>query len=181
MDVAEVGAWLGAAYPEHPVKVAEVFVPSVKPPSRRSAESYALFEQAFQGRSSRQHGWLKWFAFNWLAHEAQFEAEIFVPPVLGKSSINERGKVLQRGHRYRATPGCRFQRADVVCFDRLAEVGVTSPQSLIEPLWCYAVNEVIWLPFQSLETHEDWLDFSAVNVGFSLRRAKSWDTQELPK
>ena len=102
---------------------------------------------------------------------AEFEVEVFIPPVLGKYG-NGAGKVLPRGHSYIAVPGSRFQRADVCGFDTLIEVGVTSPQSLVEPLWCYAVKKVIWLPFQTESIQDEWQDFSLQNKAFLLMRSK---------
>lgn len=169
MEPNEVLEWLGETYPEYGLKVEEILVPSIPAPSKRSKRKSALFENAFYGRDSKQHGWLKWFSLNYLSFMADFEVEIYIPPVLGKYG-NGAGRVLPKGHIYRAVPGCRFQRADVCGFDTLIEVGVTSPQSLVEPLWCYAVKKVIWLPFQSENIQDEWQDFSYQNRGFLLMR-----------
>lgn len=170
MEAAEVQAWLSCVYPTYPVRVSEVQIPSVERPPDRTRARVRAFEEAFRGRCSRQHAWLKWFALNWLAANGSYEVDVFIPPTLGKWGQRERGKVLPRGHRYRELPGWRFQRADIVCFDTLVEVGVTSASSLVEPLWSYAVREVLWLPFQSEQIDEDWLDFSFESKAFRLNR-----------
>lgn len=167
----EVIEWLRKAYPEYGLKIREIYIPSVKAPERSSKRKFELFQQAFYGRDSRQHGWLKWFAINHLLLMAAFEVDIFIPPILGKYG-NGAGKVLPRGHSYRAIPGCRFQRADVYSFDTLVEVGVTSPQSLVEPLWCYAVKEVIWLPFQTENIQSEWEEFNIKNRALLFMRGK---------
>ena len=129
MQQEEVIEWLRTAYPEYGLKIQEIYIPSEVAPKKSSKRKFEIFQQAFYGRDSRQHGWLKWFAINYLSLLAEFEVEIFIPPVLGKYG-NGAGKVLPKGHSYRYIPGCRFQRADVCGFDTLIEVGVTSPQSL---------------------------------------------------
>jgi hypothetical protein len=144
-----VVTWLTSVYPNYGVNVCETVIPCTPQPQRRASKRYADFQQAFRGRDSRQHGWLKWFAFNWLSAGSEYEVGLFLPDVLGRSSENYRGRVLSRGHQYRSCIGWRFQRADVVSFDRPIEVGITSPQSLVAPLWSYAVREVVWPPFQT--------------------------------
>lgn len=171
MEPEEVQEWLSRAYPEYGIKIREIVIPSAPAPSKRSKKKSQLFEGAFYGRDSRQHGWLKWFALNYLSFLAEYEVEVFIPPNLGKYG-NGAGKILPKGHTYRAIPGCRFQRADVCDFETLIEVGVTSPQSLVEPLWCYAVKNVIWLPFQNENIHEEWQDFDARNRAFLLTRSR---------
>jgi len=168
MDVLE---WLGEAYPEYGLKIEEIYIPSVPVPAKRSKKKSALFAEAFYGRDSKQHGWLKWFALNYLSFMANYEVDIFIPPILGKYG-NGAGKVLSKGHSYRAIPGCRFQRADLCGFETLVEVGVTSPQSLVEPLWCYAVKQVIWLPFQNDNIQDEWQNFNFQNRAFILMRKK---------
>lgn len=172
MEPAEILKWLGETYPEYGLKIQEILIPSVPAPSNRSKRNCGLFKDAFYGRDSLQHGWLKWFSLNYLSFMANYEVEIFIPPVLGRYG-NGAGRVLPKGHSYRAIPGCRFQRADLCGFDTLIEVGVTSPQALVEPLWCYAVKKIVWLPFQNGNIHEEWQDFSYQNKAFLLMRDSS--------
>lgn len=173
MDPDELARQLLQEFPRFPVRVERVELPSARPP-RRNAKAHFWFEQAFEGGQGKQHGWLKWFALRWLCRgnfgAADYEVEVFIPSVLGKPHGNFRGKVLPKGHRYRWSPGVRFQRADVAYFDRIVEVGVTSGQSLVEPLWCYAVKEAIWLPFQIEDIHADWQDFSREVSGLRVFR-----------
>jgi hypothetical protein len=171
VPLEDVVAWLTSAYPNYGVNVCEIAIPCTPQPQQRALKRFADFKAAFRGKDSRQHGWLKWFAFNWLLPGSEYEVDLFLPDALGRSTANYRGRVLSRGHQYGSRIGWGFQRADVVSFERLVEVGVTSPRSLVAPLWSYAVREVVWLPFQRDDIHAEWQDFTRMNAAFRITRS----------
>lgn len=174
MRKEDVFEQLRDAYPDYPVKINEIEIPCVKQPERRARKKTELFIKAFYGRDSKQHGWLKWFAINYLGISCvDYEVELLLPyNKLGKWG-NGSGKVLPKGHQWREVPGWRFQRADVCGCDVVIEVGNTYSRSLIEPLWSYAVKKTIWLPFQFENIHDDWTNFDHVNKAFLIERDRS--------
>lgn len=174
--------WLRDAYPFWPVKITPISTSPVPAPGKRS-RSWGQFNRAFTGRASLQHSWLKWFALNHFALQAEYEVEVWLPNVLGVSGSRysgTRGQILvdigRRGPvRSTRVPGHYWLdgtivRADVANYDCIAEIGVTSPRALVEPLWSYAAKEVLWFPFQCEEREEHWTDFDRMCGGYRIQR-----------
>lgn len=190
---AEVEAWLLESYPAWPIR-ARQFSIRAYPPPKKGDHNYSYYKRAFSGGTSRLHGWLKWFAYCHLKQCGEYEVELWIPPVLGRTRSQGsrfKGRVLLEHtapglfrrnindfldevyifyHQYPVDQRGRFLRADVAGVDRTYEVGATSPTSIVEPLWSYAVRRVTWIPFPIMDINTDWTDFSVSCTAFSLER-----------
>ena len=172
MNKSEVEDWLEKAYPTYPTVVNELLIDCIPAPAKRQRKLRSLFDSAFYGRDSVCHGWLKWFAMNKLNNCARYEVQVLIPEELGRLG-NGRGRILPKGHRWFVPPGWRIQRADVCNIETLIEVGVTSPRSLVEPLWCYVVKEVIWVPYTRQNLNKPWENFEQEVSAYSIKRSSS--------
>jgi hypothetical protein len=171
--VERVRDWLGAAYPHWPLTVERVRLPAPAAPRSGRRREQRAFAAAFD-YARRHHGWLKWFARKRLGRRAQYEVDVLLPPELGWRG-RWAGRLLLRptelGWGDFSMLGWTVIRSDVAAPGVLAEVGITSPRSLVEPLWGFAVNRVLWLPYPpAASLRDDWSDFDAQVCGFVLRR-----------
>jgi hypothetical protein len=198
MNAANLRSRLADAYPLLPTDVRPLSVNAAPAPAGSAKAQRAKFKRAFEGKVSRQRGWLRWFALNHLRMTGDCQVPIWVPAALGgippRHSL-ARGRILitfqtansrkPDGERQSTNeftrnirPGLlpvknqgRFVRADVAGIDVVYFVGPLAAEVIVEVLWSYAVSRVVWIPFQASNSRAGWTDLPDQCQAFAIKRA----------
>ena len=161
-------------------------------PHEDDKEHRKLFESCFGKGESKHHGYLKWFAYNYIKENAinlisqkiVMEVNLFLPTNIpfwetrSGFGITEYGRILEKEEDVMMYCGSKkvayLQEADLAL--RIApiivECGVTSTMSLTWPLTTSAVSKIIWLPYQNNENRRaEWVDFKTPLKAFEITLA----------
>lgn len=183
IDAEKVLNYVEDYYEGHNLKfvVKEIEVP----PIRESEEDLDIFNSCFGKRETKHHGYLKWFAYNFVKNtylerikpKFLFEKSMYLPDKSEEeNSIAKRyGRILEEKEDVAVTvfDMAWTQKVDFVLSIKpiIVECGVTSDMSLAMPLETKAVEEIIWLPYPDgkQDRNNDWEDFKTQLKAFSIK------------
>ena len=164
--------WVSEKYPCNDFNVKSRKIRVISAPTDKRTVEYRSFQSIFKRkRETKQHLYLKWFAFNHF-ESARVEQDLYIPKEFSPE-IGCRGEFLDKGHNYKLCKGERILTADVTNgFNRIIECGATTADSLVLPLLSYMANEVIWLPFQHKNMNYNWANKKGYCKAFSIKLKK---------
>jgi hypothetical protein len=175
--------------------VTEMQIQPTSIPSKLDKEHFKQFKSCFGSNESLHHGYLKWFALNFLKEIIKekvdidyiIEASSYIPnnKYWMRSGYKSYGRVLRKreaiefGQHYNHTgqPEHWIQEIDAAAIVRspIIECGATSTMSLALPLTTGMASVIYWLPFTTPEKKEhrskEWEDFETPLKAFEISLA----------